>query len=576
MRFDNIQFIRFCRLVTAASAILVVGGGLPGCGKDSAPSLSIASKPSTAPATPAAGHAPTAPVNPADIDPAVTNSKGQPKETWEAVYAYGTKIGWGHITQRDIDEGGKKYVQIDAVNHLNVNREGQKTSIEISTQSVETREGELLRFHTTMNTGPSRTEMVGRVEDNELVVQTTTQGKTTTDNLPWNPGTLGFHAVEQSLAKSPMLPGQCRTLKALGVATNTLVTIELLAEQYEPTPLVGHTQDLLRINCNITLPVAVMEDKPSVIRSQLWTDREGQVWKTSVAAMHQETFRTTKELALAEGGPRRLDLVIDNTVRTTGRELTSPHATRRVRYRVRLDHDDPAKVFFDGRLQEVVPLDPHTADITVRRFVRETKTADGASASAAAAGASPGESSSVNAAATSPKVRRPPTDDDRAANNFIQSDDPKIVALANSVAADETDSWKLAMELEKLVKTTIRLKTFSQAFSTAAEVAEIREGDCTEHAVLLAALARARGIPARVVIGLMYVPSAQSFGYHMWNELWIDDRWLPLDGTLGKGGIGAGHLKLTDSSLTGATAYSSFLPVAQVIGQLKIEILEAE
>jgi hypothetical protein len=49
-----------------------------------------------------------------------------------------------------------------------------------------------------------------------------------------------------------------------------------------------------------------------------------------------------------------------------------------------------------------------------------------------------------------------------------------------------------------------------------------------------------------------------------------------MDATLGQGGIGAAHLKLTDSNLAGAGAYSAFLPVAQVIGQLKIEILEVE
>ena len=60
------------------------------------------------------------------------------------------------------------------------------------------------------------------------------------------------------------------------------------------------------------------------------------------------------------------------------------------------------------------------------------------------------------------------------------------------------------------------------------------------------------------------------------NELWIDDRWVPMDATLGQGGTGAAHLKLIDSNLAGAGAYSSFLPVAQVIGQIKIEILEVE
>jgi transglutaminase-like putative cysteine protease len=119
-------------------------------------------------------------------------------------------------------------------------------------------------------------------------------------------------------------------------------------------------------------------------------------------------------------------------------------------------------------------------------------------------------------------------------------------------------------------------KDFSQAFATAAEVAESREGDCTEHAVLLAALLRACGIASRVAIGLVYVESAAGFGYHMWSEAYLDGQWIPLDGILGQGGTSAAYLKLTDSSLEGASSYSSFLPVAQVVGQLKISIRESE
>ena len=94
------------------------------------------------------------------------------------------------------------------------------------------------------------------------------------------------------------------------------------------------------------------------------------------------------------------------------------------------------------------------------------------------------------------------------------------------------------------------MKNFSQAFATAAEVARSLEGDCTEHAVLLAALCRARKIPARVAFGLVYYPPQKGFAYHMWNEVWIADRWVPLDATLGLGGIGADHIKLGDSNLS--------------------------
>jgi hypothetical protein len=62
----------------------------------------------------------------------------------------------------------------------------------------------------------------------------------------------------------------------------------------------------------------------------------------------------------------------------------------------------------------------------------------------------------------------------------------------------------------------------------------------------------------------------------MWDELYIGDRWIPMDATLAQGGIGAAHIKLAHSNLKGASAYSSFLPVAQVLGRLKIKVLEAE
>jgi hypothetical protein len=197
-------------------------------------------------------------------------------------------------------------------------------------------------------------------------------------------------------------------------------------------------------------------DKPPIIRSQLWTNRDGIVMKTAIAALRQETYRTSREIALADSGPRRLDLVIDNTV-SVARPLDNPQNTRRVRYRVQLASDDPAKVFFAGPLQDVLSLDPHTAEITVRRHV-------------------PAENGDAFASAIG---TRPPTVEDRAANNLIQSDDAQVLAQARTVAPDEKDAWTLAVALEKHVQTAVKLKNFSQAFATAAEVAREREGDCS-------------------------------------------------------------------------------------------------
>ena len=212
-----------------------------------------------------------------DAGPAPITAQGHPKEWWEAVYAGGTKIGWGHTALVDIEENGRKLAQIENQNHLAVDRDRQRTTIDISTRSIETPDGKLLRFETEMLTGPSRTVMTGRVADGILTVETSTHGKIISDTIPCPVDTLGFSAADQSLARAPLLPGQSRKLKALMPATNEVVTIELTADKYEPTALLDHTEDLLRIESTITLPISSPDDKPPVIRSALWTNREGQV-----------------------------------------------------------------------------------------------------------------------------------------------------------------------------------------------------------------------------------------------------------------------------------------------------------
>ena len=198
--------------------------------------------------------------------------------------------------------------------------------------------------------------------------------------------------------------------------------------------------------------------------------------------------------------------------------LPNPHQTRRVHYRVELADGDPAKIFAAGDTQSVRSLDPHTAEIMVRSI-------------------RPGEVSPPGDAKG--KIGPAPAEY-TTANSVLQIDDPAIQQMAKEARGAEKDPNKLAVMLEQYVHRSMSSSDLSQAFGTAAEVAKSRSGDCTEHAVLLAALARACGIPSRVAIGLVYVERAKAFGYHMWTEVYLDGAWVPLDATLGQGGIGAG------------------------------------
>jgi len=76
-------------------------------------------------------------------------------------------------------------------------------------------------------------------------------------------------------------------------------------------------------------------------------------------------------------------------------------------------------------------------------------------------------------------------------------------------------------------------KTYLRNFDLASRVAEYGEGDCTEHAVLLTALTRATGRPARVMIGLLLVQDETDFLVlgHAWSEIHEAGRWQVADAT---------------------------------------------
>jgi hypothetical protein len=467
------------------------------------------------------------------------------REIWEAFYLQNAKIGYGQTTISPANDPVKGAVQIESLNRLVVVRFGQRTEQELKMATTETSAGRLLRFKTEVSFGPSPTIVNGHVDGQQMIIETATKGSQQTTRIPWSGDIRGFRAVEQSLEQQPLQPGQKRTLKMLMPVLNQVADLELTAHDYETTSVMGAKAKLLRIEVVAGLPGG------NGIASTMWTDAQGQTIKTRVAAMQQESFRTTRELAIAEQpGGANFDLGNDVIVKLD-KPLAKAHATRQVRYRVELASGDPAKVFATGPTQAIRSLGPHTAELTVRSL-------------------RPGDSTSEK------KPSEPVAKEYSVANSTLQTGDPRVKAMAQEAKGNITDRRELALALERYVHRTIAKKNFTQAFATAAEVAASREGDCTEHAVLLAALARACQIPARVVIGLVYVESVQGFGYHMWTEVYLDGQWTALDATLGQGGIGAAHLKLTDSSLDGAAAYSSFLPVAQVVGQLKVSVLAVE
>jgi transglutaminase-like putative cysteine protease len=83
--------------------------------------------------------------------------------------------------------------------------------------------------------------------------------------------------------------------------------------------------------------------------------------------------------------------------------------------------------------------------------------------------------------------------------------DDALVKKISEAAKDKPGTMEKADALRKVTHDRISRKGMATAFAAASETARTRTGDCSEHCVLLCALLRAQGIPARVAMGLVYV-----------------------------------------------------------------------
>jgi len=159
---------------------------------------------------------------------------------------------------------------------------------------------------------------------------------------------------------------------------------------------------------------------------------------------------------------------------------------------------------------------------------------------------------------------------------YLQSDSKEIISLARQAVGETKDAAEAARKIENFVNEYITEKNLSVGYASAEEVALSRQGDCTEHAVLTAALCRAAGVPARVVSGIVYIDDFDGrknvFGGHAWTEACINGKWIGLDATRVPNGFGPGHITMA----AGNGDPADFFAMANMLGYFKIEKITLE
>ena len=177
--------------------------------------------------------------------------------------------------------------------------------------------------------------------------------------------------------------------------------------------------------------------------------------------------------------------------------------------------------------------------------------------------------------------------------------DPAFLAVTSLVDHDSADIRGLlrktlpkpglaarerAERLRRAAGRALGRKDLASAFASASEAIRSGGGDCSEHAVVLAALLRADGIPARIVGGLIYADSFAGqrdvWGWHVWTQALVPVdggglAWIDLDATLPAArAFDAAHLATTVGPLAGGATDPMWTETLALLGNLDIRVRE--
>jgi hypothetical protein len=431
-----------------------------------------------------------------------------------AVFMDGKKVGYS-THSRKVEQG--KVISSELM-IMTISRAEVAVTVKVNETYIETLQGEPLGFESEQNFGALGMKVVGvKNEQGSFDVTITTGGMTQKQNLVWPEGALMAEGVQLLSMRQGLKEGTQFSAK---VFTPLIMQVVDTDVQVGPTKQV----DLLGRVVELTEVVLTMNTPGGSFPSTNYVDRNFSIQKMIMSMpglnLNLELIACSKEFALSENDvldfidkmiiPSPVPLESEN-IRTE--KAITYHLVPKISGNLQLPAVDNQMIRPDGTGGVFLTVKPAQAPSGITIPYRGK------------------EESALQALQ--------PT-------RFIQSDSPEIIALAQKAVGNTKDAAQAARNIESFVHGYIKEKGLSVGYASAVEVAASAQGDCTEHAVLTAALCRAVGIPARVAVGYVYVPEFAGrknvFGGHAWTEAFIGDKWIGLDATRAPNGYSAAHI----------------------------------
>lgn len=468
----------------------------------------------------------------------------------------------GHRVDRTETQGERVRTRIDQ--HLSLSRGTERVAVSINIEWIETRPGEMERMTLRRQLG-AEPIVYGWEFEGDQVKETERQEERLRTRIIARPakGWLTPTEEERFTRERTRANAEAMRYTVLGLDPGLPIVEVTRTRIGEGSFTLGERV----LPCSKW--VATRSDTPGLDVTMLLSEDHRLTWSEEpFGPMTIVTRLTTREEALGVG--READRVPEMLVSLfvkPDQPIARVERTRRIIYHVRRTDDAPFSLPSAGA-QRVEPLPVNATD------------------SEEAAGDEDHASRlwrvTVRAEGTSPATEAERRDARYlAANMLIDHEDPEIIAFTErglrGVKPD--DAAEAAEALRRAVHRHIVKKDLVSAFASASETIRSGAGDCSEHAVLLAAALRAGGIPSRLAIGLMYVDrfgdERHLFGWHMWTQALVKDHWVDLDATT-FAPFHPGRLLIAVTSMHDDEQGRGFGEAVALMGRLAIDVVEVQ
>jgi Transglutaminase-like superfamily len=470
-------------------------------------------------------------------------------DAWYRIEYDGDPVGYEHMTSRQLPPDDRNPAAAPRVSRfrqteLQLKRFGRDLSVSATIKTLESQDGRLWEWSLRRTAGDGR--------------QTERSGK-------WSPDRSSFEVIEKSQATR-----RSTHLAAISQPFSPLIAAwgpQLLADpkgRLTKSVLFPETSSVVGIHfarkpphslklrtgrrINVT-PLVFQPTTDPQMATTLYLNDQHQVVRSEQRLLGRPLTLelTDAATALAGGGIGSLDVDAQSLI-PVNRQILNP-ATRPVT-RLRIVAGSGGSVFIPDSDWQSVQSQP-----------------DGSSIVALTRPVPPRQDSDPVAVGTDREFLSP-----TVLLNF-ETDAVRIVALRAGGSSGR--KYDECVRLTHYLSGHLKRSRFSTTLLPADQIAKSMRGDCTEHAILLAAIMRERKIPARVVTGLIYVERVSAFTAHMWTEALIDGVWFPFDSAAGAGNTGADRIKLSESSMDFAPSggVALFLPLLPLLGETRIELL---